>query len=135
VTAGVDGSPGYRHSEAVELAEAQLDALKEAAANEKHGGLGVLLSCLDAAVPLHMWTLSRMSPWRRDETRTAWLASATDLVASHGDSLMYRTAPNKNEPHAAQVFNALAKALAAAAYRPGGVTVWGRHWEPSEATP
>ncbi len=115
-----------------ELTESQLDALKAAAANEKHGGLGVLLSCLDVAVPLNMWTLSQMSPWRRDEIRTAWMVGATDLVASHGDALMYRTQRNPDEPHAAQIFNALAKALAAAACRPGGITVWGRHWEVSE---
>lgn len=127
------GIPGQ--TVVAELKESQLDALKAAAANEKRGGLGVLLSCLDAAVPLNMWTLSLMSPWRRDETRTAWTAGATDLVASYGDSLMYRTARFKDEPHAAQVFNALAKALAAAAHRPGGITVWGRHWEASETTP
>ena len=123
-----------RCDDLAELVAAQLADLGTPRVNEKHGGLGILLSALDAAVPLNMWTLSLMSPWRRAETRTAWMAGATDLVASHGDALMYRTARHKDEPHAAQVFNALAKALAAAGHRPGGITVWGRHWEASEAT-
>lgn len=80
---------------------------------------------LEAAVPLLILELARLDPALRDQTRVWWAADAANEVASRGDALQYGS---KKPGEAAKVFTSLAKGLAAGAYQPGGVTVFGRHW-------
>lgn len=84
-----------------------------------------LLSALDAAVPLWMLELDRMTPEIRELDRQVWARRSADAIAAHGDVLQYGS---RRKGETAKVFNALAQGLAAAAYQPGGVTFAGRHW-------
>lgn len=82
----------------------------------------VLRIALQAAVPLWIhdvrdWTFER---------RAAAAAASSQIIAEHGDDLMF------GGKHAADTFNGLALGLACAAYSPGGITFLGDHWE---ATP
>lgn len=81
---------------------------------------------LEAAVPLRLMELAALSPVERDRVRMRWAHDASDIVASQGDTLMFGS---KRSGAAANVFNHLARGLAALAYAPGGVTFAGRHWE------
>jgi len=45
------------------------------------------------------------------------------IIALHGDHLLF------GGLHCAETFNAVAKGIAALAFCPGGVTIFGRHWE------
>ena len=47
-----------------------------------------------------------------------------DDVAEHGDCLMFRV-----KDKSAHVFNSLAEGIACMAFCPGGVTLFGTHWE------
>lgn len=84
-----------------------------------------LLIALNAAVPLWMLELERMTPEIRELDRQMWARRSADAIAANGDVLMYGS---KRQGEAAKAFNALAQGLAAAAYQPGGVTFAGRHW-------
>ncbi len=61
-----------------------------------------------------------LSPQQR-QARAAGLAQ---VIASQGDTLIYRSKPGKT----AGTFNALAEGLSISACQPGGVTAFGRHW-------
>lgn len=88
-----------------------------------NGLLGIALS---AAVPLRIMELNRLDPASRERVIARWAADAVEPVASRGDILMYRS---KKSGATAEVFNHLAKGLAALACSPGGVTFQGQHWE------
>lgn len=80
---------------------------------------------LEAAVPLWMLQLAQ----EPDETnrwaiRRRWARDAVEPIASRGDALQY----GGKRGEAAEVFNHLARALAALAFAPGGVTFAGLHW-------
>jgi nickel-dependent lactate racemase len=77
---------------------------------------------LDAAVPLWIEEVKRL-PWCEVER----CARATaQIVAEKGDIILYRS---KKRGESAAAFNALAKGLACLALAPGGVKVFGRHWQ------
>jgi hypothetical protein len=78
----------------------------------------LLLSSLDAAVPMWMLELKHATGAQRAEIGSR----CAEEVAAHGDVLLY------GGKGCAAVFNALAKGIAVAAHQPGGVTVFGRHW-------
>lgn len=81
-------------------------------------GKAVLLESLRVAVPLH---IVKVSTW--DEySRQLEASRFSDIVAAHGDDLLY------GGEHCARAFNALAAGLAILAHRPGGVTLYGLHW-------
>lgn len=81
----------------------------------------LLETALDVAVPLWVERLQRQS-WSSIEARRETLA---DVIASKGDIIMFKS-PKRGETAAA--FNALAEALAAMSFVPGGVKFRGRHW-------
>lgn len=79
---------------------------------------------LGAAVPLWIeriidegWT------WPRVATEAQ---AAGQIVAEKGDVILYKS---KKAGETAGAFNALAKGIACLAFAPGGVTVFGQHWE------
>jgi hypothetical protein len=74
----------------------------------------VLLCALEAAVPLWISELRGHTP----AGRCGLAHAAADVVAEHGDHILYRGAKAGDS---AQAFNALARGLACAAYQPGGV--------------
>jgi hypothetical protein len=81
----------------------------------------VLRVSLQAAVPLHM---HEVRDWSFDQ-RAGAAAECADVIAAHGDDLMY------GGKHTADAFNKLALGLACAAYQPGGINFLGDHWEAS----
>jgi hypothetical protein len=83
----------------------------------------LLRTALQAAVPLWIHDVRDWTPERRVEVAR----EAAPLLASKGDVLMF----GGRRGEAAEVFNALARAVACCAYQPGGVTVFGDHWETS----
>lgn len=80
---------------------------------------------LELAVPWRMAQIARFDPDFRDGLRRRWAAEAAVQVGTMGDSLIFG---GKKPGRPADVFNRLAKGLAAAAYQPGGVSYAGRHW-------
>jgi|GEM_PF-2057796 len=80
----------------------------------------VLLISLEAAVPLHIMELASVS----GEERLRIGRAAVEPITNRGDALLF----GGKKGAAAEVFNALARGLAALAYQPGGVTFAGRHW-------
>lgn len=122
------------------MSRRDLDQHQRLADNEAND---VLLITLDAAVPLWLAELRSMTPIQRAEHVRTWAAEAAEVVASHGDTLMFRTRSHKlravqlgpasrrkpgAEVSTAATFNALARGLAALAMSPGGVLFAGRHW-------
>lgn len=81
----------------------------------------LLRDSLLLAVPLRMASQARWS----DEERAEAAHRAAQIVAEHGDILMYG---GSRKGEAAKAFAALAEGLAAAAYQPGGVRFAGMHW-------
>lgn len=94
----------------------------------------LLLDALTVAVPLRIHELRQMSAWRREETVRRWAADATDPTANSGDKLMRRserhpaTSRHPAEPSTADVFNTMAKGIAALACCPGGARMWDVLW-------
>ncbi len=109
---------------------------------------------LEAAVPL--WIIK----WRnaRPEHRIARAQACAEVVTAHGDSILYKSkrhAPRWQDAHgkpgdedyqpatkisdgspgSASAFNHLAEGIALAAYQPGGITIFGHHWEVGGASP
>jgi hypothetical protein len=77
---------------------------------------------LSAAVPL--WAMQfRDLSW---DTLQSYLPDIIDMVASHGDNILYRS---KKSGETAAAFNALAKGIAILSFCPGGVKVFGNHFE------
>lgn len=79
----------------------------------------VLLAALDAAVPL--WILEFRELPREEVLGRA--RGLEEVIAAHGDDLLF------GGRRCAEAFNAVAKGIAALSFCPGGVTVFGRHWE------
>lgn len=84
----------------------------------------VLIETLRLAVPMWADDLRRMSPDDRQLHIRAWASDAVDQVASRGDTLQF----GGKRGAAANVFNHLARGLAALSFQPGGVTFAGEHW-------
>jgi hypothetical protein len=77
---------------------------------------------LEAAVPLWIDKHKHTSV----EARIARARELADVVAGHGDDILFRS---KRKGESAKAFNALAEGLALMAYQPGGVSFAGEHWE------
>lgn len=85
-----------------------------------------MVETLRVAVPMWIDHLRHLpGPGQLEAVRLAWAKNAADQVAHRGDVLQY----GGKRGEAAEVFNHLAKGLAAAAFQPGGVTFAGEHWE------
>lgn len=88
--------------------------------------LSLLTISLEAAVPLWVHIV-------RDHGREAWEARLLEVcgvwsqsLAEKGDVLLFGS---KQKGQAGELFNMLAEALAHMAFLPGGVKVFGNHWE------
>ncbi len=93
-----------------------------------------LIIALDAAVPLRILLYQqRGGPTTEDWERVQAFAP---ILAEHGDNLLY---VSKTRDATSRIFNSLADAIATLAFCPGGVKLFGRHWEasrtPQEAQP
>lgn len=77
---------------------------------------------LSLAVPLGIETLKE-KPWKEIEAQLPkWSLS----IAEHGDKILFTS---KTPGETAEYFAELAEAIAALSFFPGGVTVFGQHWE------
>lgn len=94
-----------------------------------------LIACLGVAVPLRIHELRAMTEIERDRVVRIWAEQGGDALASGGDCIKFRTPYTPASERwsetlgTARMFNLLAKALAAAAHIPGGVSYAGLHWE------
>jgi hypothetical protein len=103
----------------------------------------LLAETLALAVPMRIGELLGMPATRRGEVAMRWARRAADLVACNGDMLLFRAKAGKKHTPActerrqrdcdcligtAEVFNAMAKGLAAGALAPGGASFAGIHW-------
>ena len=87
----------------------------------------LLATALDCAVPLRILEIKqRGGPDDVDFQRAREVGS---LLGEKGDLLMF---PGKKKGESARVFNEMAFGLAVLAFCPGGVKVFGRHWEAQE---
>jgi uncharacterized protein YqjF (DUF2071 family) len=77
---------------------------------------------LAAAVPLWAHQL-KQKPWAEIQAR---LPELSNIISEKGDIILYRS--NK-KGETAKAFNALAEAIAALSFAPGGVRAFGQHWE------
>lgn len=98
-------------------------------------GPAALPIALEAAVPLWILELQRMSEVERDRVRMIWAREGADDIAFRGDVLQYGGGKRGD---AAKAFNHLARGLAVLAFQPGGVDFAGLHFEatkPESARP
>ena len=51
---------------------------------------------------------------------------ASQMIAEHGDNILFKA---KKKGESAKAFNALAKGIAALSFVPGGVKIFGMHFE------
>jgi len=86
----------------------------------------VLRATLQLAVPLWIDQM-RGAPWSHIKARAAECATA---VASQGDVIMFRSG---KKGQTAEAFNRLAEGIACAAFSPGGIKVFGDHYEARQA--
>ena len=84
----------------------------------------LLAIALSAAVPLHLAALRRRGGPQPSDLELARHAST--LLSEHGDILLYR---GSKRGQTAEIFHAVAFALAVMASQPGGTTCAGSHWE------
>lgn len=84
----------------------------------------VLIETLRLAVPMWIDQLRHLDESPRDRRIQAWARDAVDPIASRADALQF----GGKKGEAAEVFNHLARGLAATAFQPGGVTFAGVHW-------
>jgi hypothetical protein len=79
---------------------------------------------LSAAVPL--WIESFVAKGMSFDEVLAVAKGASQIIAEKGDLILFRS---KKKGETAEAFNALAKAIAAMSFVPGGVTTFGQHFE------
>ena len=83
-----------------------------------------LTTALDCAVPLLIIEIKqRGGPTDSDWHRAQEIGQ---LLGEKGDLLMF---PGKKKGESAKVFNELAYGIAMLSFCPGGIKVFGRHWE------
>ena len=82
----------------------------------------LLTVTLELAVPLWQMKLKNM-PWSE---ALAGIKGASDLIGSKGDILQFG---GGKKGEVAKVLNKMAEAIAVLSFLPGGVTLFGQHWE------
>lgn len=82
----------------------------------------LIKASLAVAVPLWVEDLKLM-PWSYIQRRAK---ECSNVVAEKGDIILYRSG---KKGASAEAFNRLAEGVACLSFVPGGVTVFGQHWE------
>lgn len=82
----------------------------------------LLSSTLQLAVPLWIDQMRRQ-PWEVIQERAT---ICSQHIAEHGDLILFR---GKKKGESAEAFNRLAEGIACLSFVPGGVKVFGGHWE------
>jgi hypothetical protein len=95
-----------------------------------HGGRtmpvdSTLAVSLSGAVPLWAMKIRQEHPSDWDYIK-ARAEACSQVIAEHGDNILFKS---KKPGETARAFNALAEAIACLSFLPGGVTVFGQHWE------
>lgn len=80
---------------------------------------------LEMAVPFAIAELRALPADDREDARVRAIEAGRALLSTRGDTLLYRT----TQGAAGQAFAVLAAAVAALAFQPGGVRLFGQHWE------
>lgn len=86
-----------------------------------------LMTHLLMAVPLSMMTLAERGGPDADDMAAA-IAYSDDL-AEHGDDLIFGGGDRSSR----ELVAGLVRAIAVLAYAPGGITLFGQHWEAGES--
>lgn len=89
---------------------------------EENQKLALLQGTLSISVPLYIEKWKNSSP----EQRVERARECAQIVAEKGDVILFRT--NK-KGDSAKAFNALAEGIALLSFAPGGVTIFGLHFE------
>ena len=82
----------------------------------------LLKASLEMAVPLQCWEIKRLT----FEERREIAERAVQMITEKGDLILYRS---KKKGETAKAWAALVKGLACLAFMPGGVKVFGIHFE------
>lgn len=82
----------------------------------------LLTSTLQLAVPMWIDRL-RGNPWEAIQERAK---VCSQHIAEHGDLILFK---GKKKGESAEAFNRLAEGIACLAFCPGGVKLFGSHWE------
>lgn len=82
----------------------------------------LLTSTLQLAVPMWIDQMRRY-PWEHVQARAK---VCSQHIAEHGDLILFK---GKKKGESAEAFNRLAEGVACLAFAPGGVKLWGSHWE------
>jgi hypothetical protein len=81
-----------------------------------------LQTALSAAVPL--WILEKKKlPLSEVLQRIPY---CIQIITEHGDNALFQS---KKKGESAKAFNAIAEAISILSFAPGGVTIFGSHWE------
>ena len=81
----------------------------------------MLATALSAAVPMWIESL-KDHPWEYINKRAK---ECSQVIAEKGDVILFRGKGGET----AEAFNRLAEGVACLAFVPGGVTLFGQHWE------
>jgi hypothetical protein len=82
---------------------------------------------LSAAVPLHIIELQAKGGPDAEDLKKATAMSS--VLGERGDVLLFGGGKKGKKGEVAEIFNGLARALAVLSFVPGGVTLFGNHWE------
>jgi hypothetical protein len=85
---------------------------------------------LGAAVPLHIEEIRKAGGPTVEDFKAA--SGFSGDLAHRGDVLLFG---GGKKGEAAELFNKTARAIAVLAFLPGGVTLFGNHWEVKETKP
>ncbi len=85
----------------------------------------LLRTSLSVAVPLWIDQIRGWPESHRAERR----AICVDTITQYGDVLLYK---GKKKGESAEAFNRTAEGIALLAFAPGGVTIFGEHWEATD---
>jgi len=83
----------------------------------------LLLSFIEAMVPLRIYDIKRRQGWITDYDVT-WARGQVDVIASGGDAILYYVKGTSGK-----TISTMCKCLAILAFCPGGITFAGLHFE------
>lgn len=83
-----------------------------------------LSTAMGAAVPL--WIMQMQEHGGPSEEDLKYAQETSSILGSEGDKLLFR---GKKKGETARIFNRTAKAIAVLSFCPGGITIFGQHFE------